>query len=182
MTQDNRYEPPKAAVADVGASREDELASRGARFGAALIDGLLAAAIVYPLMFATGVFQTAMTTGALGLEAQLGFGVLGLLLYLVFHGYLLHSGGQTIGKRLVGTRIVSAEDNRILPLWKIFTLRFLPISVVSQIPGIGPILILVDSVFVFRGDKRCVHDLVAGTKVINASAPWKGLTDLNDAN
>jgi uncharacterized RDD family membrane protein YckC len=113
---------------------------------------------------------------------RLEYAVFGVAAYLLFHGYLLHKGGQTIGKRLVGTRIVSVEDNRILPLWKVFTLRYLSISVVAQIPGIGPALSLVDSLFVFRGDKRCVHDLIAGTKVIDARSPWKGPTDLNDAD
>jgi len=181
MNQENRYEPPKAEVADLVATNEGELASRGARFGGAIIDGLMGIAVIFPLMFATGVFQAAMNGVPMALPMQLGIATLGLVLYLVFHGYLLHTSGQTVGKRLVGTRIVSIDDNSILPLWKVFAMRYLPISVVAQIPGVGPLLSLVDSVFVFRGDKRCVHDLIAGTKVINASAPWKGRTDLNDA-
>jgi uncharacterized RDD family membrane protein YckC len=173
MNQANRYEPPKAEVADV-LSSEGELASRGARLGAAIIDALLGVAVIFPLMFAMGVFQSAMNGVPMSLPVQLGFATVGLVLYLIYHGYLLHTSGQTIGKRLVGTRIVSIEDNSILPLWKVFVVRYLPISVVAQIPGIGPLLSVVDCLFVFRGDRRCIHDLIAGTKVINASEPWKG--------
>jgi uncharacterized RDD family membrane protein YckC len=176
MNSENPYQPPKAAVADVVTSQHAELASRGARFGAAMIDGIFALVIMGPVMFLSGFWTKAMA-GTANTFDQLMFAPIGLAVYLVLHGYLLHTSGQTIGKRLVGTRIVSADDNRILPLWKVFTLRFLPISIVSQIPVIGPLLNLVDSLFVFRGDQRCVHDLIAGSKVINASAPWLGLAD-----
>ena len=105
---------------------------------------------------------------------QLEYAVLGLLVYSLLQGYLLQKSGQTIGKRVAGTRIVSVDDNRILPFWQILVVRQLPISVVSQIPVIGPILSFVEVLFVFRQDKRCVHDLIAGTKVVKASVAWKG--------
>ena len=180
MNEENRYQPPKAEVADVRANDDSELASRGARFGAALIDGLLAAGVIFPIMFTSGYIQRAQM-GQVGFEDQVEYGLLGLVLYIVFHGYLLHKSGQTIGKRLVGTRIVAVDDNTILPLWKILTLRMLPLTLVAQIPGVGPFLSLVDSLFVFRGDRRCVHDLIAGTKVVTASTAWSRPADGDNA-
>jgi uncharacterized RDD family membrane protein YckC len=185
MEQENRYRPPKAAVADVISGSQDgpgALASRWARLGASLIDGLVAFAVGLPLLIASGAFQNVAKGVATNPAMRLAFAVLGIVGYLIFHGYLLHTSGQTIGKRLVGTRIVSVEDNRILPLWKVFTLRYLTIAAVTQIPGIGPFLRLIDTLFIIRGDKRCLHDLIAGTKVIDATSPWKGPTDLNDAD
>jgi uncharacterized RDD family membrane protein YckC len=171
MNSDNRYQPPKAEVADVN-SEEMELATRGARFGAAVIDGLLIAFVIFPVMFATGYLQEAMS-GIQPLATQMMYGSLGFVLYVVFHGYLLQKSGQTIGKRLVGTRIVSVDDNRVVPLWKILTMRQLPITVLSQVPMVGQVVALVDCLFIFRADKRCAHDLIAGTKVVKASTAWK---------
>jgi uncharacterized RDD family membrane protein YckC len=113
---------------------------------------------------------------------RLALAPVGLLAYLVVHGYLLHTNGQTVGKRLLGTRIVSVDDNRILPLWKVFVLRFLPVSVVSQIPGVGPIAGFIDPLFIFRGDKRCQHDVIAGTKVVQAGAAWVGRADTSSVD
>ena len=164
MSSDNPYAPPDSEVVV-----EDpiDLASRGARFGGALIDGLLAMAVIFPLMFASGYWQMAMA-GEQSVAATIGMGVLGIVVFLILHGYFLAKHGQTIGKRLVKTRIVSVHDEKILTLGKVFTLRYLPISVISQIPLVGPILTFIDVLFIFRSDKRCVHDLIAGTKVITA--------------
>lgn len=178
MEQDNRYQPPQSQVSDVPTVAEGELASAGARLGAAILDSLFSAVIIFPAMYFTGMWQDAMA-GQTNFMATLGIGVLGLIVTLLLNGYLLHTSGQTIGKRLVGTRIVSFDDNRILPLWKVFALRYLPISVASQVPVVGSIAALVDALFVFRNDRRCIHDLIAGTKVINAGATWKGLDEEN---
>jgi uncharacterized RDD family membrane protein YckC len=176
MNTENRYQPPQAAVADVVTTDESELASRGARFGAAMLDGLIALVIIGPAMWMSGFWTKAMA-GTTTFVDQLMLAPIGLVVYLVLHGYLLHTSGQTIGKRLVGTRIVSVDDNRILPLWKVFVLRFLPISVASQIPIVGQLASFIDPLFIFRADQRCIHDLIAGTKVVKATVPWKGLAD-----
>jgi uncharacterized RDD family membrane protein YckC len=38
--------------------------------------------------------------------------------------------------------------------------------VLQQIPVVNFILPLLDALFIFREDRRCIHDLIAGTKVI----------------
>lgn len=175
MNAENRYQPPKAEVADVVGDTE-ELASRWARLGGAILDGLIMFALVFPLMFATGYWERAMSAAISGdgpaFMDQLEMVGLGLLAQLAVNGYLLNKYGQTIGKRIAGTRIVSVDDNRILPLWRVFVIRILSVGVVSQVPGVGPIFGLVNVLFVFRDDKRCIHDLMAGTKVVKASAEW----------
>jgi uncharacterized RDD family membrane protein YckC len=45
-------------------------------------------------------------------------------------------------------------------------LRYLPISLAALIPVIGPYLSLVDVVFIFGSERRCIHDRLAGTKVV----------------
>lgn len=175
MNAENRYQPPKAEVADVVADTE-ELASRWARLGGAILDGLIMFGLIFPLMFATGYWERAMSGAISGggpaFMDQLEMVGLGLLAQLLVNGYLLNKYGQTVGKYIAGTRIVSVDDNRILPLWRVFVIRILSVGVISQVPGAGPIFGLVNVLFIFRGDKRCIHDLMAGTKVVKASAEW----------
>ena len=47
-------------------------------------------------------------------------------------------------------------------------LRLVPIHLISQVPFAGGFVGLADSLFIFRQDKRCIHDLIAGTKVVEA--------------
>jgi uncharacterized RDD family membrane protein YckC len=164
MSEDNRYVPPRAPVSDI-AEGDGELASRGARFAGAFIDGVLVAMLVWPYLLSTD-YWTRATSGNVGFSDLLGISLVSMILFLLLHGYLLHKYGQTIGKRLVGTRIVSATDNQIVSLGKVFGLRFVPIQLVSVIPIIGTFLPLIDVLFIFREDRRCLHDLIAGTKVI----------------
>jgi uncharacterized RDD family membrane protein YckC len=145
-------------------SENQELASRWKRLGGQLIDGVIALVLVLPVMFLIGAFDHAR----LSLVHQLTWLVLGLGVFLAVNGYLLAKSGQTVGKKLVGTRIVDLESRQILPLGKVFGLRVLPLALIAQIPGIGAIFSLVDALFIFRNDKRCVHDLIAGTVVVNA--------------
>jgi len=47
--------------------------------------------------------------------------------------------------------------------------RYIPIWIVGLIPGVGIALTILDALFIFRDDRRCIHDLIAGTKVITTA-------------
>jgi uncharacterized RDD family membrane protein YckC len=166
MNQENPYAPPKADVADV-AGAGSGLASLGARLGGAAIDAIISWIVIMPLMFYSGFWRAAMS-GQIDYGLQLAVSVGGIVVFLILNGYLLSKSGQTIGKRLVGTRIVSVSDGKILPLGRVVGLRYLPIWIIAQIPFIGNLIALINVLFIFRDDRRCVHDLIAGTKVVNA--------------
>lgn len=162
------YAPPTAVLHKPPTGGDGELASRRDRLFGALLDGLISGVVVFPLGFATGTLQRS-AAGEISLVETLLFSAAGMIVFLLLHGYLLHQHGQTIGKRAVGTRIVSAADDSILPLWKVFGVRYLPWNLAGLIPVIGALLTgFVDPLFIFRGDRRCLHDLIAGTKVVNA--------------
>ena len=166
MNEENRYAPPKAEVADLSEG-DAELASLGLRLGGAIIDGIISWVVMFPLMFVTGFWSSAMA-GAVNFGAQLTLSAVGILVFFALNGYLLAKGGQTIGKRLVGTRIVSVTDGQILPLVRVASLRYLPIWVIALVPFVGNLIALVDILFIFREDRRCLHDHIAGTRVVNA--------------
>jgi uncharacterized RDD family membrane protein YckC len=144
-----------------------DLASRWARLGGALIDGLIAMVICVPIMFATGVLQQAFRGQAMSLGQQAAFFVVGFLVFLILNGYLLLKRGQTIGKVVVKTRIVDLTGN-IPDFGKLLVLRYLVLGLVSQIPIIGGLGGLVNALWIFGKERRCLHDYIAGTRVINA--------------
>jgi len=170
MNEDNRYAPPRAPVSDSAIDEgEQELAGRGTRLAAAIIDSMLLGLIVWPYAMSTGYVERAMQD-QIGMSDMLELSLVNLIAFLVVHGYLLHKYGQSIGKRLLGIRIVSATDGQLIPLGKIFGLRYVPIQLVGILPLIGTFLPLIDLIFIFREDRRCLHDFIAGTKVVKVKS------------
>ena len=166
MSQENPYAPPEADI-EVVSPNEVQLASRWARLGGSLVDGLVGFAVVFTLMFVTGMWEIFMAGGQSYADtATLSVG--GLVVFLLIHGYPLATRGQTLGKMAAGTRIVSVADGRILPLWKVFGLRYIPIALIGGVPVVGQILNLVNILLIFRSDRRCGHDMIAGTRVVVA--------------
>jgi uncharacterized RDD family membrane protein YckC len=147
------------------------LASRWKRLGGAILDGLVSIVVTFPVMIVTGVFKQLMQNQGMSVGQTALFFIYGLAIFMVINGYLLAKHGQTVGKWIVGTRIVDKDTGQILSLGKVFGLRYLPLSIVSQIPVLGNLLCAIDTLFIFREDKRCVHDLIAGTKVVDVRIP-----------
>ncbi|MEQ9412012.1 MAG: RDD family protein [Fuerstiella sp.] len=168
----NPYAAP-AEIDDIALPGDVQLATRGARFAGAFVDGLImlpAAFGIYVVAFnlgATGVFGTNM------LAAQIAGGLIGAVLaslwYLIVNGYLLSTRGQTIGKLTVGTRIVDSETNEILPLWPLFLKRWVVVQLIAVIPLFGNLFNLANILMIFRSNRKCLHDDIAGTKVIQVS-------------
>lgn len=156
----NPYAAPEAelhvAPADVD-SLEARKATRGERFGGAFIDGLLSGAASAPVTMAARSGGVTTTAAVMTLVLLAALAVINL--------YLLQRGGQTIGKKVVGTMVVRTDGSRI-ELSRIILLRWLPLALVSIIPAVGGILALIDACFIFRADRRCLHDQIADTIVV----------------
>lgn len=166
VASDNPYAPPES---DVAVSEAVELAGRELRLGGAIIDGVITMVVMWPVMYATGYWDRVMAEEQTFADNLL-LGAFGFGAFLILNGYLLATAGQTIGKRLVKTRIVSVHDEKILPFMKVVSLRYLTIWVISQVPLLGQIFGLANVLFIFRADRRCIHDHFAGTKVISIRA------------
>jgi uncharacterized RDD family membrane protein YckC len=162
----NPYQPPVAEPnAPLGAGTEI-LATRGARLGAAIIDAIAVLLVNGVVLWATGLFEDLMRTpddfGLVATATTLGFFV-----WLVIQISFLRDG-QTLGKRLVGLRMVDYATGGPVPLGRLLLLRYLPLQFVGVIPILGRIIPIVDVLFIFGAEQRCVHDLMAGTKVVQA--------------
>jgi uncharacterized RDD family membrane protein YckC len=81
---------------------------------------------------------------------------------------LLTVRGQSVGKLVAGSRIVRYADNAKAGFLRAFFLRGTIPWVIEQIPIVGGLFWLVNVCFVFSEERRCVHDFIAGTKVIKA--------------
>ena len=144
------------------------LASRWKRLGGALIDAILALAVMMPIMVVTGVYQQMSEGREMSIGQNILFFLIGQGVFLAINGYLLATQGQTVGKKLIGTRIVAFADGQRLPLGIIYGLRYLPLSAFTLVPVVGILPSFIDPLLIFQKDKRCLHDRIAGTKVVDA--------------
>lgn len=141
------------------------LASRWQRLGGALLDGLLLSLIEVPALIATGCLEGIVEGRELPTRSLLLSVLIHQIAFLTVNGWLLVHRGQTVGKKLLGTRIVSL-DGSLQPFGRLYLMRYLAPQAISNAPVVGAVFALVDALFVFREDHRCLHDLLAGTKVI----------------
>lgn len=171
MEQQNPYRSPESTLVEADSGREAELAGRGVRLGAAIIDTILLMLLLMPAMYVGGYFEAAMSAGMKGEQVPFTlvmlWAVIGFVAFIVLQAYPLNQNGQTWGKKLLGIKIVDLDGNKP-PLGKLLALRYLPVQMVVNVPMIGPLAGLVNVLFIFRDDRRCVHDLIAGTRVVQA--------------
>ncbi|WP_017035436.1 RDD family protein, partial [Vibrio genomosp. F10] len=142
------------------------MASRWSRFWAAFIDILIAIAFLVPVLFYTDFGDSIISTDIIYPSEAFALLIYSWSAYLLCHGYLLHKRGQTIGKYVFDIAVVDLQGNK-LGLPKLFVKRSIPMAVLSYVPLIGGFIPLVNVLFIFRKDKRCLHDLIASTQVIS---------------
>ena len=161
--QNNPYTPPTASLEAPAMERAqgDVLASRGARLGAALLDGLTLLAAAAPGIILGAVSSQKSIGGLLA-----GVGIVAMSIYQM---YLITLRGQTIGKRQMGIQIVRVDGSALTFVHGV-VLRSWLITLMTRIPYLGPVLGLVNILMIFGSEKRCLHDVIAGTRVVVAAS------------
>ena len=151
---------------------EVEAASRLSRLGAVLVDGLVGFAPVGAILLMLPMLM--LRGGTSALLMLLGIAALTALAVLITQIVLVARHGQTIGKKVLGIRMITS-DGDIPSIWRVFFLRWLPFVVVAgvldyvlKLRGVGNIVHLVDALLIFQPNRRCLHDLLADTHVIQA--------------
>lgn len=168
QTQQNPYAPPKAEVEDIADATETvEQAGRGIRLGAALLDTLVGVVVGAPIMMSI-VRNPSWPTDP---SVLLGMGALvstiAIIAWIAVTVVLVKRNGQTIGKKLVGIKVVRSDGSKA-SLGRIFWLRNIVNAIPSVIPLLGNIYVLVDHLFIFGDKRQCLHDKIADTVVVNA--------------
>jgi uncharacterized RDD family membrane protein YckC len=174
--QPNPYAPPSANVADtVEDHGEMEIAGRGTRLGAYLLDVLVSIVFALPALLVGGVsvFTSLAANPTPEAMMQLFTGVFAVLLLLGWLAWavitiiLVHRNGQTIGKKLLGIKVVRKDGARA-SLGRIFWLRNVVNVLPSLIPVVGGFYFFIDSLWIFTESNQCVHDKIADTIVVRA--------------
>jgi uncharacterized RDD family membrane protein YckC len=159
-----------------------ELADRGVRLLAVLADSAMALVACLPavtLIIQLIKMDVESKRGGEAAEVQMEAmmesmnwtgpiiaGVL-LLALTIANLYFLTTRGQTLGKMVCKIRIVDLAGQNP-GFVKAFLLRSLVPGIIGAVPFLGPFFSLADPLFIFREDRRCIHDLIAGTRVVTA--------------
>lgn len=168
--QPNPYAPPQADVADVGdQDAQAELAGRGERLGAYLLDAVIGSVLIgAPLLVgmdwsaaAASNWPAAFSTTGWTLAA------IGFLVWVGITAYLVYKNSQTMGKKIVGIKVVRTDRSRA-SVARIFWLRNFVNGIPSGLPLVGYLYQLVDHLFIFSESRQCLHDKIADTIVVKA--------------
>jgi len=165
VVRDNPYAAPASALSEfAGGVPELELAGRGQRLAASIIDTILSMLLWVP--FLVGVIMSGADNAAPMWFGMLTALVLGIGL-IAWNCVLLSRNGQTVAKMLLNIKVVR-RDGSPAGLARIFFARYMPVVVISAVPLLGGIFVLVDALMIFNDDRRCLHDEIADTIVVMA--------------
>ena len=185
----NPFAPPRAHVEDQATARAVEMvtATRLSRLLAFLVDlspgvvlgilGAIMAAVMLPGIF-SGTFDPKSGSGfvAFGMFILLFF--VAAIAWMIWNIVLLYRYGQTVGKKLLGIRVVRTDGSRVT-FARFFFLRGLATAVICAVVGgiigaiahfpfAGNVMNLLDWLLIFRASHQCLHDNIADTKVVTA--------------
>jgi uncharacterized RDD family membrane protein YckC len=182
------YSPPGSDVnAGVSAGAQGaEPAGRGTRLTAVTLDGLLISVPLLPL-FAVGIYygvRTQLEAARAGTGENLSaapsvgtseltillagaafIGLMGALGIAIYQWLLITRTGQSLGKKWTGIRIERIDGSYLTFGTGVVLRNWVP-KVMGAFPYLGMLFHLVDCLFIFREDRRCLHDLIAGTRVV----------------
>ena len=157
------------------------LAERGARLLAATLDELILLAISLPMIFGAVPAMVALVGGTSDLQLLDTASILGTLLHgpgititivaliawCIITAWLVAANGQSIGKRVVGIKVVRKDGSRA-SFARIFLLRNVVNGLPNLFPYVGWLYQLIDPLMIYQESRQCLHDKLADTIVVRA--------------
>jgi uncharacterized RDD family membrane protein YckC len=148
------------------------LAAPGSRLAAMLVDRV---ASLLPVL---GTLSIGALLGRGRSEAEVASlllvlilaGLLGCMVMVSWQLYLLLTTGQSLGKRLLGIKVVRTDGSPI-DLGRLILLRNLTPAVLI-VPTFG-LFALANALLVFTPGRRCLHDHLADSKVVVVNGPTR---------
>jgi uncharacterized RDD family membrane protein YckC len=168
----NPYAPPQATVLDISDPHATTSpADRGTRLGAAILDGIIFAVMVYLPMGIAAAFMGGLAAGTADSEASfgailigsVGIALVGFIVWCWLTIKYVKQNGQSIAKKLLAIKVVRTDGSPIT-LGRLFWLRNVVNGLISIIPFYG----IIDLVFIFSESRQCLHDKIADTIVVKA--------------
>ncbi|MGH9867104.1 MAG: RDD family protein [Candidatus Polarisedimenticolia bacterium] len=160
----NPYEAPTGRVADAPVEGMPPMARRLTRLAAAWVDGFF---------YLPGLAVALFIFWPPDIQQMDGWGFL-LTAYafcipvFLVNLYFLHRDAQSLGKKFLGIRIARPDGSRAY-LGRIFLLRIVAPGVLGSIPILGVIFGLANMLAIFLPARRCLHDYMAGTVVVQTA-------------
>lgn len=136
------------------------------RFLATFIDGIIVTVVQLPIKIPLMFLQTAsLSESGAGLGAYLAstFGgmVAGLITMFFYYGWFYSKKGATPGKMLLDLRVLRDDTGTHLSYWRTFGREFVGKAILGFATlGVGYLLAA------FREDKKALHDLAFGSRVV----------------
>jgi uncharacterized RDD family membrane protein YckC len=183
----NPYLPPESELNQglVVSAHGVELAERGTRLTAIILDGLIISIPLVPMMvlgvyaamhFVPSVAQTGSedypVMNSFGSGRLLSWfagvaavGCLAMLGIAIYQWILISKTGQSLGKKWTGIRIEKIDGSPVSFTTGVVLRNWVP-KIMGAFPYLGMIFHLVDALYIFREDHRCLHDHIAGTRVV----------------
>ena len=152
METGNPYAAPQAGDVHGATASAQPLATAGARFLARFLDGVIEIAPIALGM----VLAVAMSTEDSPALVPMALGYLAFLGFWIYQTVRLIKTGQTLGKKWAGVKVVRLDGS--LASFGNHFLRGLVFALLG----------IISIVFIFRADRRCLHDMAGETKVIAA--------------
>lgn len=164
---ENPYAAPESGshLEDREEGQRYPLAGRITRLGAQIADGLITLVLSIPgivIMFAT---MESDGASPLGIAAV----VVNVIAVQIYQWVLLSKYGQTLGKKMAKVKVVDIDDGTVRGFWRLVGMRIWLMQLIGAIPVVGPLIGLVDALMIFGAERRCLHDRIANTQVIDVS-------------
>jgi uncharacterized RDD family membrane protein YckC len=169
MNAPNPYAPPRAAVSDIADPTAGvELAGRGTRLVATIIDSIIVMIVFYVPLFVFSGGPTVSPEGELDWAGMFGsaggvVACIGLAVWGWFTYKFVKENGQSIAKKMLGIKVLRT-DGSAASVGRIFWLRNVVNTVLSFIPLYG----LIDALLIFGEQRKTIHDKIADTIVVKA--------------
>ena len=151
----------------MGNGEQRRLAGMGSRLAARILDAVIAGVIsLVVLIVVFGGLSAANSSETGFLVGFLSTLLVIMLVWLLYEPVLIAVYGQTLGKKIVGVKVIRADNGEIPGYGKSIS-RWLVPSVVNFIPVIGSIISLVVYLSpVFSDTRQGWHDKAAATVVV----------------
>jgi len=138
------------------------------RFGGFMIDGLIIFALLMVVAPITINESLSDIRGSIeeGTQSQ-RMTVLDSILTVTYETLLVAAITTTIGKRVFGLAVIRADGSKVT-FKRALVRAGVKALTISLLPGVLPLILIFANVIMVaaRSDKRAIHDLIAGTAVI----------------
>lgn len=163
----NPYQATASASQGNRGPFQGELSSLGKRFLGAVVDQLiyfLAMAIGFvPVIFLEDM-ASEKPSDTLVFTLLFCFGI-ALIIPTIINAIMITKSGQSLGKKAVGIRIVDDPTRELPGFVRAVLLRSYVTTILAQVV---PFFGLIDIAFIFGEERKCLHDKMASTIVIDA--------------